>query len=186
MTLVAPPAPPSPPSPGKHAEHVYPTLRRAQVARLAARGRQRQVERGEVLQQAGEPAARLLAVVAGRFDVVRPSAAEEVVVSFSPGMFTGEVTLLSGRRGLAQIRAGVDGEVIEVGRDDLLALIQTDVDLSAILMRAFILRRGEDVKHGKDQDPALGEPCCQRGAAHRATPVPDLHPPYLKYTDFVF
>src|SRR5260370_3366056 len=148
MTLVAATGPPSAASSGKHAEPLYPTLTPAEVARLAARGRQRHVERGEVLQQAGEPAARLFAVVAGRLDVVRPSAAEEVVVSFSPGMFTGEVTLLSGRRGLAQIRAGVDGEVIEVGHDDLLALLQTDVDPSPILIRALILPPAEVVNRG--------------------------------------
>jgi thioredoxin reductase (NADPH) len=161
MTLVAPPAPPSPPSSGKQAEHLYPTLTPAQHARLAAHGRPRHVARGEVLQQAGEPAARLFVVVAGRLDVFRPSAVEEVVVTFSPGMFTGEVTLLSGRRGLAQIRAGTDSEVIEVGRDDLLALIQTDGELSTIFMRAFILRRVELINRGVSDVVVLGSTHCQ-------------------------
>src|SRR3989454_4680358 len=128
--------------PGQRAERLYPTLTPAQLARITAHGRPRHVERGEVLVQAGEQTARLFVVVAGRLDVVRPAAAEQVVVSFRPGMFTGEATMLSGRPGLAQIRAGADGEVIEVARDDLLALIQTDGELSAIFMRAFILRRG--------------------------------------------
>ena len=142
-------------------EHIYPTLTPAQLARIAAHGRRRQVERGEVLQQAGEPAARLFVVVEGRIDVVRPSAAEEVVVSFSPGMFTGEVTLLSGRRGLAQIRAGVDSEVIEVGRDELLALIQTDGELSTIFMRAFILRRVELLNRNVSDVVVIGSTHCQ-------------------------
>src|SRR3989441_4736305 len=108
MTLVAPP---SPPPSGKRAEHIYPILTPAQLARIAPHGRRRHVEQGEVLVQAGESAARFFIVVAGRIDVIRPSATEEVVVSFSPGMFTGEATMLSGRRGLAQVRAGMDGEV---------------------------------------------------------------------------
>src|SRR3989442_2369767 len=138
-TTTAPAAPPS----GQRAEHIYPTLTAAQLGRIAAHGRRRQVERGEVLVEAGEQTARLFVVAAGRIDIFRPSeAGEELVVSFGPGMFTGEVTMLSGRPGLAQIRAGAGGEVIEVGRDDLLALIQTDGELSAIFMRAFILRRG--------------------------------------------
>src|SRR5207302_3992756 len=86
--------------PGQRAEQIYPTLTPAQLARITAHGRPRHVERGEVLVQAGEQTARLFVVVAGRIDVVRPSAVEEVVVSFSPGMFTGEATMLSGRRGL--------------------------------------------------------------------------------------
>src|SRR2546422_1884527 len=103
---------------------------------MAAHGRRRHVALGEVLVEAGEQTARLFVVVAGRIDVVRPSPnVEEVMATFGPGMFTGEVTMLSGRRGLAQIRAGAVGEVIEVSRDDLLALIQTDGELSEILDR---------------------------------------------------
>src|SRR5437667_4126852 len=157
-----PPGPPPPPSSGPRAEHIYPTLTPAQLGRIAAHGRRRRVEAGEVLVQAGEQTARLFVVVAGRIDVVRPSAAgDEVVVEFGPGMFTGEVTMLSGRPGLAQIRAGAAGEVIEVGRDELLALIQSDGELSDILMRAFILRRAELIARGISDVVALGSAHCQ-------------------------
>src|SRR3989442_4576 len=152
-TTTAPAAPPS----GQRAEHIYPTLTPAQLARIAAHGRRRQVERGEVLVEAGEQTARFFVVAAGRIDIFRRSQrGEELVVSFGPGMFTGEVTMLSGRRGLAQIRAGAVGEVIEVGRDDLLALIQTDGELSEILMRAFILRRLELIARGSADVVLLG------------------------------
>jgi thioredoxin reductase (NADPH) len=150
-----------PPTTATRLEQVYPTLTPAQLARLAPHGRRRRVEAGELLVQAGEQTARLFVVVAGRIDVVRPPAAEEVVVSFGPGMFTGEVTMLSGRPGLAQIRAGADGEVIEVGRDDLLTLIQTDGELSAIFMRAFILRRVELIARGVSDVVVLGSTHCQ-------------------------
>jgi thioredoxin reductase (NADPH) len=142
-------------------DRIYPTLTPAQLARIAPHGRRRQVARGEVLVQAGESTARLFVVLVGRIDVVRPSTAEEVVVSFGPGMFTGEVTMLSGRRGLAQIRAGAASEVIEVGRDDLLGLIQTDGELSAVFMRAFILRRVELIARGVSDVVVLGSTHCQ-------------------------
>ena len=161
MTLVAPPSPPSPPFSGQRAERLYPTLTPAQLARITAHGRRRHVERGEVLVQAGEQTARLFVVVAGRLDVFRPSVTEEVLLSLTPGMFTGEATMLSGRPGLAQIRAGADGEVIEVARDDLLALIQTDGELSAIFMRAFILRRVELITRGVSDVVVLGSSHCQ-------------------------
>src|SRR3989449_2841763 len=161
MPQVAPPQPPPPPS-GQRAEHIYPTLTPVQLARIAAHGRRRHVARGEVLVQAGEQTARLFVVVAGRIDVVRPSPnVEEVMATFGPGMFTGEVTMLSGRRGLAQIRAGAVGEGIEVSRDDLLALIQTDGELSEILMRAFILRRVELISRGVSDVVVLGSSHCQ-------------------------
>ena len=160
MTVAAPLAPPAPPA-RPRADRLYPTLTPAQLERVAAHGRRRQVAQGEVLQSAGEPATRCFVVVAGRIDGVRPSAAEEIVVSLGPGMFTGEATMLSGRPGLAQIRAGADGEVIEIARDDLLALIQTDGELSAIFMRAFILRRVELIARGVSDVVVLGSTHCQ-------------------------
>ena len=47
-----------------------------------------------------------------------------------------------------RLRVGEAGEVIEVNRDHLLALVQTDSELSDILMRALILRRVELIARG--------------------------------------
>src|SRR4030095_3331392 len=103
--------------------------------------------------------ARFVVVTAGQIEIVRLSGAtEELLAVYGPGMFTGEVTLLSGRRGLAQIRAGDAGEVIEVDREHLLALVQTDSELSDILMRAFILRRVELIAHGFGDVSLIGSP----------------------------
>lgn len=56
-------------------------------------------------------------------------------------MFTGELNMLSGRRGLVSIRVAEAGELIEIEREALRALVQTDSELSDIFLRAFILRR---------------------------------------------
>ena len=145
----------APPPPGAivsltaRVDQLFPTLTAAQLERFAAHGRTRTVTEGEELTRAGEPTTQLFVVRLGRLDVVRTMAAnEEVVASFGPGMFTGEASLLSGRRGVADIRAATPGEVIEVERDRLLTLIQTDSELSEILMRAFILRRVELIARG--------------------------------------
>ena len=88
-------------------------------------------------------------VTAGGVEIVRPSSANETLVAlYGPGQFTGEVNMLSGRRALLQVRASEAGEVIEVDREQLLALVQTDSELSEIIMRAFILRRVELIAHG--------------------------------------
>src|SRR5205809_4248731 len=173
MTLVAPPAAPSS---APRSERIYPTLTPAQLDRVAAHGRRRHVAAGEVLVQPGESASRVFIVVSGRIDVVRPWASEEVVVSFTPGMFTGEATMLSGRRGLAQIRAGADGEVLEVGRDDLLALIQTDSELSAIFMRAFILRRVELINRNVSDVVVVGSTHCKGTLRVREFLIRNGHP----------
>jgi thioredoxin reductase (NADPH) len=142
-------------------DEIVPTLTEAQMARVAAHGHVRQVERGEVLVGAGERTVRFFVVVTGKIEIVRPAgASEDLIVVYGPGMFTGEVSLLSGRRGFSQIRASESGEVIEVDRDQLLALVQTDSELSDILMRAFILRRVQLIAHRLGDVVLIGSNHC--------------------------
>ena len=133
---------------GSRFNQVFPTLTDAQIARIAAYGRKRQIQQGEVLIQAGENTTRFYVILSGQIQAVRPlGATEDLVAVCQPGMFTGEVTMLSGSRGLVQIRASSPGEVIEIDRKNLLGIVQTDSELSDILMRAFILRRVELISH---------------------------------------
>lgn len=134
---------------GTRSDHVFPTLTPSQVARVSAHGRVRAVKSDEVLIDAGEQSTRFFVVTAGEVRLVRQSGeGTEPVAVFGPGQFTGEINILSGRRGFVQIRAARAGEVIEVDRENLLALVQTDSELSDILMRAFILRRVELIARG--------------------------------------
>jgi thioredoxin reductase (NADPH) len=130
-------------------DQVFPTLTAAQIARLAVHGQVRHVQRGEVLMEAGEQPSRFFVVTAGHIEIVRPSGSTEALVAvLRPGQFTGEVTMLSGRRGFVRMRAGEPGAVLEVERDHVLALVQTDSELSEILLRAFLLRRVELMAQG--------------------------------------
>jgi thioredoxin reductase (NADPH) len=88
-------------------------------------------------------------IVTGQLDALGLSEhGEELVASCGPGMFTGELNVLSGRRGLVHIRAAQASELIEIDRDQLVALIQSDSELSDIFMRAFILRRMNLIARG--------------------------------------
>jgi thioredoxin reductase (NADPH) len=137
-------------------EHVFPKLTSAQVARVGAHGRRRVVKGGEVLLEIGE-SGRIFVVTAGSVETVRMVGdAEDIIVTHGVGSFTGEMSILSGRRGLARSRAREDGEVIEVDRPQLMALVQTDSELSDILMRAFILRRLELIAMGVSDVILLG------------------------------
>ena len=123
-------------------EQTFPVLTPAQIARIAAHGTRRSVQDGEVLVPAGVQRYSMFAVVNGALDVVRMSCSgEETITTHRDGQFSGELNLVSGRRGIASIRAAAPTEVIEVTRDSLLSLLQTDAELSEIFMRAFILRR---------------------------------------------
>lgn len=132
-----------------HVEQIFPKLTSAQLRRLAARGRTRRVERGEVLCEQGDSAASFFVVVSGELEVLRPSGAVETLVTVHrSGQFSGEVGTLSGRRTLFRVRATKPGKVIELDRQHMLALLQNEAELGEILTRAFILRRVELVAAG--------------------------------------
>lgn len=142
-------------------EHIFPTLTAEQLARVAAHGRVRPVRAGEVLAEAGMLAAPLFAVIAGRLEIVRlGEAGEQIITSPGPGQFTGETNVLSGRPSLGTIRVAEDGEVVELDRPALLALVQTDAELSEILLRAFLLRRVELIARGMGDAVLLGSVHC--------------------------
>src|SRR5438128_2782960 len=141
--------PPVPLALTSRVDQVFPMLTPEQIARLAVHGQVRHVQRGEVLMEAGEQTPRFFVVTAGHIVIVRPSGVTEALVAvLHPGQFTGELTMLSGRRGIVRIRAGEPCTVIEVEREHVLALVQTDSELSDILLRAFLLRRVELIAHG--------------------------------------
>jgi len=127
-------------------EQVFPTLTEAQVARIAAVGRRRPVKAGEVLLRAGEHGQRFFVVTRGQIEVVPKGAT--FVISYRPGQFSGESSTLSGRPVLANVEAVENGEVIELDREQLLALVQTDAEIGEIVLRAYILRRVELIANG--------------------------------------
>src|SRR5918999_933709 len=131
------------------ADQVFPTLTAAQLRRVAAHGRARHVERGEVLFEAGTANPPFFVVQSGFLEVVRQAHdGEEIVAIFGAAQFTGEINMLAGRPALFRLRAGASGDVVEFDRDGLLMLVQSDGELSEVLMRALILRRVELVASG--------------------------------------
>jgi thioredoxin reductase (NADPH) len=142
-------------------DQLFPKLTPAQVARIAAHGRARPVQPGEVLLEVSDPLPRFFVVVSGQIEIVRVCEnVEEPVAVFRAGQFTGELNLLSGRRAFVRIRATETGEVIEVDREHGLALVQTDSELGEILMRAFILRRVELIARGIGDVVLVGSTHC--------------------------
>src|ERR1700693_2878887 len=114
-------------------DQTFPKLTPEQIERVAVHGRIRRVERGEILVTAGKPTPKFFVVNTGTIEALNlTSDGEATVVTVQTGQFTGEVTMLSGRRALVTLRVGEPGEVIEVERDQLLALIQLDAELSEI------------------------------------------------------
>jgi thioredoxin reductase (NADPH) len=152
---------PSPLTLSSGAERMFPTLTPAQIKRIAGRGRARSIQSGEVLIEAGAQGVPFFVVTAGRLEVVRPSGSTETLVAVhGPGQFTGEVNMLSGRPALVRSRASEPGEVIELDHEDFLTLVQTDSELSELIMRAFIIRRVELIAHGLGDVVLVGSNHC--------------------------
>jgi thioredoxin reductase (NADPH) len=120
---------------------LFPTLTAEQLARITPKGRARSMKADETLREAGDTRARTFVVTKGRIELLWPSPQGwSSVRVLGPGQFSGEVGTLAGRPTLVQIRAVEDGEVIEVDREHLLAIVQNDFALSEIVMGAFLLR----------------------------------------------
>ena len=144
-------------SPVPNADQTFPALTPEQIARFAAHGRVRRVESGEVLVELGALIPALFVVTAGSIEILQPGENGEIRVRvIKPGEFTGEVSMLSGRRSLVTLRVAEPGELIEVDRDDILTLVQTDAVLSEILVRAFLLRRAELIAQGRGDVALIG------------------------------
>ncbi len=130
-------------------EKIFPKLTQAQITRIAAYGRTRSVQTGDVLIEQGDTSMPFFVVITGEVEIVRPFGAHETLITIhGNGQFTGDVNMLSGRRSLFRARASKPSEVIELDHKDLLRVVQNDAELSDILMRAFILRRVELIAAG--------------------------------------
>src|SRR5207237_5492251 len=97
------------------------------------------------------------------------------------GQFTGEGTMLTGRRALARARMSEPGEVVELDREQLLGLVQTDPELSEMFMRAFILRRIELIAAGYGDVVLIGSMHC--AGTLRVTEFLTRHGPPVHHID---
>lgn len=135
----------------------FPVLTPAQISRLRVFGKVRQVAVGDVLFEPGDTEIPLFILLSGNMEIVQPGlTGERRVATHGPGGFTGELTMISGRRALARGRVTSPGEFLEIGTDGLRTLLAKDAELSEIFMRAFILRRVELISGGLGNIILLG------------------------------
>jgi thioredoxin reductase (NADPH) len=121
----------------------FPKLTEAQINRIRPYGKVRAVKKDDVVFEPDASGTPFFVLLSGRMEVVQPDmdGNERSVAKHDPGEFTGEVTMISGRRSLVRGRVTEAGEFIEVSPDNLRSLLAKDAEISEILMRAFILRR---------------------------------------------
>jgi thioredoxin reductase (NADPH) len=127
----------------------FPILTEAQIARIRPAAKLRKVSPGEILFEPGDTEIPFFVLLSGKMDIVQPDySGERAVATHDPGEFTGEITMISGRRSLVRGRVTEAGEFLQMSNDELRALVGRDAELSEIIMRAFILRRLQLISRG--------------------------------------
>ena len=123
-------------------EQMFPRLSTAQLGRLEPAGRRRRVRAGEIVAEQGDATPSFFVVLSGALAIAHPDRDQEVPLHvLRQGEFNGEVNMLSARPSLVRTRAIEAGELLVINPEDLRKVVQSDAELSELLMRAFILRR---------------------------------------------
>ncbi len=119
----------------------FPVLSRGQLGELAEFGTERDLAAGDVLYHAGEALWDFFVLLEGEIQVVREDESGEVIVTYSPGHFIGELGLLTGQRMYLSARATRPGKVLVIPHDAFRELMATRPDLSDVIFGALIARR---------------------------------------------
>jgi thioredoxin reductase (NADPH) len=128
----------------------FPVLTAEQISRIRPLSKIRKVNAGDILFEPGDSDVPFFVLLSGSMEIVQPDLrGEHPIVKHDAGGFTGEITMISGRRCLARGRVTAPGEFLEMSNSDLRTLVARDAELSEIFMRAFILRRVELINRGQ-------------------------------------
>jgi len=122
----------------------YPRLNDAQLARLRSYGTRQTVEAGDVLYGPGDATYDLIVMEDATVEIVQPAtrdAPEESLVRFGPGLFLGELNLLTGQAVYLIARVVEGGRVHRIAPARFRQLMAEDPELSDILLEAFQARR---------------------------------------------
>jgi thioredoxin reductase (NADPH) len=135
----------------------FPILTAAQISRVRSGATTRRVEKDEILFQPDDTNIPFFVLLSGSMEIVQPDlTGERLIAKHGPGEFTGEMTMISGRRSLVRGRVTEPGEFLELTADGLRSLVAKDAELSEIFMRAFILRRLQLISRGQGNVILMG------------------------------
>ena len=128
-----------------------PILTAAQIERMRAFAKPRQVAAGEVLYEPDDDTPPVYVVISGEIKILAVGGGEErTVTSYKSGQFSGELLMISGRRSIYRCQVVEAGTLLELAAKDLRTLIGKDAELSDVFMKAFLARRLSlrDAGHG--------------------------------------
>jgi thioredoxin reductase (NADPH) len=99
--------------------------------------------------ESGQTDVPFFVLKAGEIEVMRPSGLGDLLVAvLRPAQFTGDISMILGRPAQMRLSVSESGDVVQLTRDQMHALIQTDAEISEVLMGALIHRRIAMVAEG--------------------------------------
>jgi thioredoxin reductase (NADPH) len=153
-----------------------PNLSPEQIDRIRSIAQFRPVQAGEVLYEPSQPDVPLFIVLEGIVSISRTGEDDKILAVREANQFTGEMSVLSGKRSLLKARVTGDGSVLELTRDRLLSLMAKDTELGEIFMEAFVARRLLMIQLGEGNVVLFGAKSSARSLALREFLTRNAHP----------
>ncbi|MFF2127371.1 FAD-dependent oxidoreductase [Streptomyces olivochromogenes] len=125
-------------------DRAYPRLEEDQLFRLFEFGVPQEISAGQFVFRLGDDKYDLVIIEEGQLEIIReagPGYPEEVIVTFGPGEFIGELSILTGQFVYLPARAATDGRIYRIPPDRFRLLMETETALSDLLLTAFRARR---------------------------------------------
>jgi thioredoxin reductase (NADPH) len=138
-------------------EDLFPRLSEAQIALFAAQAERRRYPAGAVIAPAGTQHVGCLVVLSGALEIVKREGAQaRSVATIDPNQFSGEFSMLGGRRSFFDIAARTDTELLVLSEAKLRLALAADAELGELFLRTLILRRRFLVERGLGGVQLLG------------------------------
>jgi thioredoxin reductase (NADPH) len=119
-----------------------PVFDQSEIAFLEPLGTRRPVAVGDFLYRAGDTGYDFYVVLSGRVEILVDTDGEErLITTHGPGLFLGELNLLTGLRVFVNARVAEAGEVLAVPVDTLRRIVATQPQLSDKILTTFMARR---------------------------------------------
>src|SRR5262245_41203123 len=122
-------------------EVAFPRLTSAEIAVLKPLATPRDYVDGETVFRAGQADIDFFVVESGQIDILNPTDGNRLIVSHSPGQFSGDIDLLTGRPVIVNAIARGNARIWRVPGNHLRALLNRVPSLGEKLISAFTYRR---------------------------------------------
>jgi len=158
-----------------------PNLSPEQLDRIRSIAQFRPVQDGEVLYESSQPDVPLFIVLEGSVLISRTGEDDKILAVREASQFTGEMSVISGKRSLLKARVTGTGSVLELSREKVLFLMAKDSELGEIFMEAFVARRLLMIQLGEGNVVLFGTKSSARTFALREFLTRNAHP--FSYVD---